>query len=474
MNFFKPTVIWLANRLQWILIVTGLAELIKLFLTVTGLDNLFQWFLIVLIQLLQGFLTSNNSKHYPQNHFKILLVGKTGAGKSTIINAITNYFRNGSLDNIKVAIQTNWLKVTEEDFPVNSEASQTPFCFNYDFTDPDNSENQYTFIDTPGLSDTLSDEQDDLNMQKIIQSAISQQHLSAIVFVADGTEARLNNAFKRLLSSLPDNLVNENLLLVLTKTTKSKFQNEVAEPKQIFCIDNRVFCSNPSVWHDDKKERRYLEISWIDSNEEIKQLLGVISKLKPVSTRDFYKMRIIIEEIKMNLQKIYLAREKFFSTKERNKMDELQPTFKTTDKENTVKSKINTDYRNIFCITCDKVCHENCKGLICDCFSFWSSTCNICRCDLSSHCKPKYKIVEQTKKISQSDRDLEAEEFLHNEKASFDELDVLKAHRRNIMNLCNQMKSICSRCDFTKELSKTVDQLKELPNHIENFVVKEE
>ena len=120
--------------------------------------------------------------------------------------------------------------------------SQTTKCRNYEFHHPKNPAYKFIFIDTPGLSDTNGVKQDDKNIQEIINTAISIGSLSAIVIIANGTEARvtpsIKNTLVRLSNNLPDVLVDNNLLLILTKCAKSSacfsevaFAKEIAKPK---------------------------------------------------------------------------------------------------------------------------------------------------------------------------------------------------------------------------------------------------
>ncbi|CAG8759826.1 8955_t:CDS:2, partial [Gigaspora rosea] len=125
----------------------------------------------------------------------------------------------------------------ENNFESNSKNHFTKSFQNSFFVDKNNPENTYMFIDTSGLSDTRSKDQDDLNLQRIIESTISQHQLMAIAYVVNGSESRITesiqNAFISFSSNLPDNLVKENLLLIVTKSTMSSSSfKELASVKE--------------------------------------------------------------------------------------------------------------------------------------------------------------------------------------------------------------------------------------------------
>jgi hypothetical protein len=120
--------------------------------------------------------------------------------------------------------------------------SKTTKCLTYTFKHPKNPSLKFVFIDSPGLSDTEGTQQDDKNIEEIINMAINAGSLSAIIVIANGTEARITpsirNTLVRLANNLPDELIDRNLLLVLTKCSRNSasfsedaFAREISRPK---------------------------------------------------------------------------------------------------------------------------------------------------------------------------------------------------------------------------------------------------
>ncbi|GBC49656.2 uncharacterized protein OCT59_000121 [Rhizophagus irregularis] len=450
---------------------------------------------------------------------KILLLGGTGTGKSTIINMMANYFLSGTLENPKVVIPTKYFKVTENDFVRNnSEAkiadvtrSQTTSCCNYEFKHPGNSFYDFIFIDTPGMSDTNGIDQDDKNIEEIVNAAINVGSLTAIVIIASGTEARVTptimNTIIRLRNSLPDEIVYNNLLLILTKCTKSSacfsedaFANEIAKPKQIFYMDNQVFCTDPQIWLNDEDEYSIVQHQWNKSFKTFDNLLKMITEMNATSTKAFTEMRDLRNKIKSEIATISQT-----TTNIQQIQDKLEAAYialqKTGDKKNsfsnytttetiTITVPVETSIINTVCTTHQRsgiICHKDC-GLeftgnsgttnFNGCYCMGSDNkCTECGCDTYSHFHTNVEMKTETKTINKV-----INKVLEDVKAQYDMADA--DHKRisndanqfqqafaklqakaddnynKIRQLCSDLSKICSRFNFVDELNANIKNMK--------------
>jgi hypothetical protein len=128
-----------------------------------------------------------------------IVIGETGAGKSTVVNTCTNFFEGGSLDNLKIAIPTKYHKQTERAFQhtelnvQDRSQSSTDNCTTYTFQHAETCR-KFIVIDTPGLADTRGSEQDSRNIERILKAAEDAHTLSAIVLVVNGANPRYTQA----------------------------------------------------------------------------------------------------------------------------------------------------------------------------------------------------------------------------------------------------------------------------------------
>ncbi|CAF4978088.1 unnamed protein product, partial [Rotaria sp. Silwood1] len=151
----------------------------------------------------------------------ILLLGETGVGKSTFINAFANYLIFQSLEQAEsnepiVVIPISFIMTTGENFEertvkfgeidsYNNEnfntvgQSVTQHCKSYTFDlkrSDNNRRRKLRIIDTPGFGDTRGVDQDERNMEYILQYMNNLTYLHAICFLLKPNSSRLNIFFR--------------------------------------------------------------------------------------------------------------------------------------------------------------------------------------------------------------------------------------------------------------------------------------
>ncbi|CAF4159188.1 unnamed protein product, partial [Rotaria sordida] len=163
----------------------------------------------------------------------ILLLGESGVGKSTFINAFVNYLKFDELKQAEknpiVLIPVSFIMTTDDNFTErlvkfegddtlsnedhdNLGHSVTQHCKSYVFTLKDDDEScgrKLRIIDTPGIGDTRGSSQDDVNLQHILSYINNLTHLNAICILLKPNNARLNIFFRSCFIQLID-LLGEN------------------------------------------------------------------------------------------------------------------------------------------------------------------------------------------------------------------------------------------------------------------------
>ncbi|CAF4806742.1 unnamed protein product [Rotaria socialis] len=235
----------------------------------------------------------------------ILLLGDTGVGKSTFINAFVNYLTFETLKEAKsnrpvVLIPVSFLVTTGD----NSEEHIVKFgdtsdSSNEDFSHPGQS---LRIIDTPGFGDTRGIEQDHKNMQHILENINNLTHLNGICFLLKPNSARLDISFQSYLTQLfslfGTNALN-NIIFCFTSArstfytpgdtapllkkmlTSLSIGNVPFSKKNVFCFDSESFrylVARQNNIRFDSNEKQEYEMSWKTSVSESKRLIDYMHK----------------------------------------------------------------------------------------------------------------------------------------------------------------------------------------------------
>jgi GTPase SAR1 family protein len=264
------------------------------------------------------------------NMNSFILLGESGAGKSSFINSFYNYCYGTRNPNnvfgedqkgVLLAIPCkHWLdrvqgneKSSERD--INDQTkSQTMKCTSYKLRFDNLT---IELIDTPGFNDSEGISKDDTVLHQIEQVLQSIPFLSGIIVVANGSVARLGTSFSyfmRLLHEVWPNSLMQNVCAVLTNCddTSCSFSSQIlhddlkVNEATTFHLQNSLFHWNRTT--RTTKSIRNLRRDFEDTTNILDKLVPTLARFNKVSTNVFrvgeLKQRRIQECIVTSIEQI--------------------------------------------------------------------------------------------------------------------------------------------------------------------------
>ncbi|KAF9161998.1 hypothetical protein BGX20_001888 [Mortierella sp. AD010] len=258
------------------------------------------------------------------DEINILLLGETGVGKSTFINAFANYLR---YDSLEVAERMEMITLIQSSFEIEGKKvtagkpdqneklkggqSSTQYCRSYVF--PLNDDIKVRLIDTPGIGDTRGVKQDRINFEEIMDYISGFDKINGVCILLLPDTPRLTTSFRFCIDELLLHLhksAADNILFTFTKTRSSFYgPGDTMTPLKTYMRELEKesgitipLGSNTMYFFDNESFRLYAALkqgiifdqntkdafgaSWIKSVEEARRLVKRVIELTPHKTAE--------------------------------------------------------------------------------------------------------------------------------------------------------------------------------------------
>ncbi|XDV19352.1 hypothetical protein PO909_024836 [Leuciscus waleckii] len=403
----------------------------------------------------------------------ILMVGETGAGKTTIINTMINYLLGVKFED------EEWYEITDEDEEdIDETQSQTSEITVYEVFVEENP-TSLTIIDTPGYGHTegyKKDEEISEDLCRLFSDEDGIHYIDAVCFVMKALNNRISDKelyiFHSVLSLFGRDLEN-NIVFLLTHSDGRPPTDALNAIKkaEISCRRDEKQLPVHFLFNNQQKEKRdkqYEEIlrsSWEMGEQSMNDLLKLLEEKNRKSvqmTLDVLKERRRLEACVSNLRQRISEEESKMkklteiqeAVKENSdkiqKCENFQFTVTTAVKEKV--STVNEWWWNSYvtcCSDCEENCHENCwcakDPSWCDVMK--NNHCPVCtgKCHHSVHVRENKKYVIETKTVTMRFIELkkEYERTGKKPKTRFDKKifgNITKDHKRHMQEFENKRK----------------------------------
>ncbi|XP_028427175.1 uncharacterized protein LOC114550561 [Perca flavescens] len=394
----------------------------------------------------------------------ILLVGETGTGKSTLINALVNYAMGVKWED------EVWFQIVEEEKRRQSR-SQTSDVIVYQIFGFEDETLPYslTIIDTPGYGDTRGIEHDDIISQRLFdlfRTVDGVHEIDAVGLVMKGSENRLSDRLMYIFDSVislfgkdleknivtlithSDGVTPENVLEAL-EDANIKFARDEDNDHVYFMFNNRQSTEKT------KKNKVALKSAWDLTMDQMAHFTNFMKETLPKKLETTVeelnthaRLTACINNLQERIELIDLKQKEIQQThealnKHKEEMKNKEKFTVEVDEPYKDKEPISGGQGGLFYeeAVCCKTCEENCHYPGCtvaltpeSCEVMEDGCCTVCGCSVSAHVKEEWKYVNKTKKVKKVLKDVK-EKFTKNKAGSESKLNLLETLKENMEEL---------------------------------------